>query len=648
MACHPPDAPHGPLARLDPPLRAAAITSLVLLLSLAPLAHGTPPGEVTGDQFVTRTTLAWNAAAGADDYNVYRGSLSGLASGAPASCHGNEIAATTFEIPASPAAGDGYFYLVTAESTSQGEGTAGNKSSGSPRVLLGSCDRVVRNHVLNRAGYGWNEWSSARLASLGTQGYLAEQLDPGSIDESTNTELSTRTAPLVPPDTLQELQALDIVTAVYGRRQLEQQAAMFWVNHFDTSHTESFQFFGFYNACPTTRSLEAARFHYNPEVAFRDLGFNATFRDIVEASGLSPGMVVFLDTFTNVASAPNENYARELLELHTMGVDGDYTQQDIVELARVFTGWNVCKKSAPNAGDPLAACFQITPGTYCTGSEPVGVWTSNFRATQHDTGQKILFQGTPYQRIIPARSGTAGVQDVQDAFDAIAAHPSTSRFIARKLLQRFVTETPSQSMIDNVVAEWNDGGNPLGAGDLRAVLGSVLAQSEFLSPDSIGGKIKTPFEHIVSGFRAARGRTNGDQNLIRSGYLARMSELPHTNSVPTGFSELGGDWLDTNGLLERQNFGLQMTAAGPAATTFGNDIAGLLVAFDIPTTAGNAPAIVDFFADVLFGGALTLAERQEAIDYLNTDDNGNPSGYNTTRIRETMGFLMGYAQFLEQ
>ena len=120
------------------------------------------------------------------------------------------------------------------------------------------------------------------------------------------------------------------------------------------------------------------------------------------------------------------------------------------------------------------------------------------------------------------------------------------------------------------------------------------------------------------------------------------------NPVPTGYCELGGDWLDTNNLLVRQNFGLDLGSR--TGTAFGNDVIGLLNANGISTapTPNNAAAIVDFLSDAMFGSGLTGAERQKAIDYLNTDDNGAASPYNDARIRETAGFLLGYPQFIEQ
>jgi len=119
-------------------------------------------------------------------------------------------------------------------------------------------------------------------------------------------------------------------------------------------------------------------------------------------------------------------------------------------------------------------------------------------------------------------------------------------------------------------------------------------------------------------------------------------------TIPTGYSELGNDWIDTNNLLDRQNFGYDM--ATRTAATFGADVIGLLNANGVSTAAvpNNAAAIVDFYKGILFGGALTSTERQAAINYLNTDDNGVTTNYTDSRIRETVGFLLGYAQFLEQ
>ena len=129
-------------------------------------------------------------------------------------------------------------------------------------------------------------------------------------------------------------------------------------------------------------------------------------------------------------------------------------------------------------------------------------------------------------------------------------------------------------------------------------------------------------------------------------YLSRAQHLPYLDPVPTGWPENGDEWVDTNNTLERQNFGIK-AAAGTSAT-FGSDPTGLLVANGISTAPGNAAAIVDFLADALFGKALSPVERQKAVDFLNTDDSGNVSNYNNARIRDVVGFLLGYPQFQEQ
>lgn len=631
--------------------------ALALVVASAAPALAQAPGEVPNLD-VDGTTVSWGSVSGADDYNVYRGLVSSLGT-APAGCHGDEITATSFDSPDAPAPGEGFFYLATAESAG-GEGTPGTDSSSVERDLLGRCDDVVRAHVLDRLGYGGNEWSRDRIASLGLQGYIDEQLDPALVDESTNTELNDRLAAIDPPDDHVELIAQDVVRGTYARRQLEQQATTFFNNHLSTDFIPVYQYFlGQFPNCtgfpycdpdyPARALRHAAKEMKEAMDGFRDIAFNGTFREMVELSAKSPPMIHYLDTDDNVAAAPNENYGRELVELHTMGVDRGYTQQDVEELARVFTGWNTCKKLAADVDDPLAPCMT----QYW--QEPAGSdYVANFRINQHDCGEKTLFQGTAYETVIPDTcDGTGnptadGVNDLDLALDAILDHPSTPEFIATKLLQRFVTDAPDQAMIDAVVAEWNDASNPLGVGDLREVLRAVTDLAAFRDPDSIGNKIKTPVEHVVSAFRGTRGRTDGLTVVIS--YLVRMQHLPYLNAVPTGWPELGGDWLGTNNMLERQNFGLHFTTNTDPDTEadFGADVIGLLQDNGVSTAPGNAEAIVDFYADLLFAGALTPAERQAAVDYLNTDDDGVPGDYDDARIRETVGFMLGYAQFEEQ
>lgn len=629
---------------------------VVSALFVVSAAFAAPPAEVGDLAWSDSETLQWTPEAGAVGYNVYRGDLAELAAGVPPRCHASDLATPGHATPAAPAPGRAFVYLATGESAANEEGTPGFDSAAAERALLGRCDPVLRHHVLDRVGFGRDEWSADRVATLGLVGYIDEQLDPASIDESTNAALNDRVALYDPPDDVIDLIARDVVQATYARRQLEQQATVFWTNHFNTYWVKASEIFnGLYPQCqepgipescdelfPTVSYLETTGTQFREMEAFRDLAFNGNFREILEVSARSPAMILFLDGYANVVGAPNENYSRELLELYALGVDGGYTQTDVEELARVLTGWTICKKKLNFEDEPILGCIE----NYWEPTPP-GTWSSYFVPPNHDCTAKTLFAGTPQELVIPDTCATPadGANDLQLALDAIAAHPATARFISTKLLQRFVTDTPEAAMVDAVVAEWNDAGNPAGVGDLREVLRAVLTQPALVDPDRVRGKIKTPFEHIVSMTRATRGTTNGIDFVLS--FLVNAQHLPHYNAVPTGYAEDGGSWIDTTNTLERQNFGVYLTAFGPA-DLFGSDPMGLLADAGISTAPGNAPAIVDYWSDVLFGGALTPAERQQAIDFLETEIDGTPSPYDETRIRRTVGFMLGFGQFQEQ
>ena len=621
------------------------ISLTAVILFTATLAiHAQVPGEVMHLGFDGPDTLVWDVEPTSDDYNVYRGNLADLLAGGAPACHGNEIGTASFATPGIPQPGEAWAFLVTGESDGSGEGPSGYP-------VLGMCDAVVQNHVLNRIGFGWDEYVRDRIAAVGLQAFLDEQLDPATIDESDNTLLITALNPIEPPDNISELQGISLVNAVYSRRQLERAVTLFWLNHFNNDYSKLRPIFNVY-ADGNRRNLETVTLLYQEMEEFRNFAFNGSFRDILEASALSPPMIVYLDTHLSIKGKPNENYAREVMELHTQGVNGGYTHHEIDELSRIFTGWKVCKHHRTQVTVPNGLCAPTS--ILDTPDEWAGEWVRHFTVANHDCGEKVLFQGTAYEAVIPDTcdysdplnpvSTLAGMDDVYLALDALADHPSTATFISTKLLQRFVTETPTQAMIDAVVAEWNNTGNPAGRGDLRELLRTVLNLAEARDPAFIAGKVKDPFEHVASAFRATRGKTNG-YSTVRN-YLVRMQHLYHQNPVPTGWPEMGGDWLDTNNLLERQNFGLDLTSR--TGSTFGTDLMTLLTDNGVSTAQGNAAGIVDFFADVLYGGALTPTERQTAIDYLSTDDDGVVSNYTTARIRETVGFMMGFAQYTEQ
>ena len=612
------------------------------------------PGEVTNAAFADDITLNWTAVTASDFYNIYRGSLSQLSDGGR--CHGYALQATSFTADDEPGIGAGSFFLITAESLINGEGTPGTGTGGAPRPLLGACTPVMQAHVQSRLGYGKNEWTADRMAALGIQAYIDEQLDPSDpdISDAINFDLNSRLASIDPPYDIFDLLAQQIVRPVYSRKQLEQQVAAFWANHFNTDWAKVTQLYlGAFPDCnlstspacdpnyPTRAYQEGSLAVYREMQKFRDLAFTGNFRQMLQASQTSAAMIIYLDTITSKAPFGNENYPRELKELHSMGVDGGYTQQDVEEGARIFTGWNLCKKLMADIEDPTAPCLDYWPVL------PLGQIVATFYTPWHDCGSKTLFAGTPEETVIPSTCGNPadGYQDAILALNAIAAHPSTKRFISKKILQRFVTDRPTEEMIDVLVAEWNNGGNPNGIGDMREVLRAALTLPEFLDPRSVRTKIKTPLEHFVSALRAIRGTTDGVEQIIN--YLAFAQHIPHYNPVPTGYAEDGESWIDTTNTLIRQNFGLHLAAVSDPL--FGSDPIGLLNDHGIDTLLQfNQVAIVNFLNETLFTGTLTAAEVAAATTFLSTDALGVPSPYNEDRLRKTVGMMLGFAQFQEQ
>lgn len=328
-----------------------------------------------------------------------------------------------------------------------------------------------------------------------------------------------------------------------------------------------------------------------------------------------------------------------------MGVDGGYTELDVAELARVLTGWTICKKELADVDDPLAPCI----ANYWE-ALPEGQWTAHFDPADHDCTTKTLFLGTPQETVFAdtCSSVNDGVNELATALDSIVAHPSTSRFISKKILQLLVTDEPTDEMIDILVAEWNDAGHPQGVGDLREVTRAALELDIFLDLAAVPSKVKTPMEHFISGYRAIRGETDGIDKIL--GYIINGNHIPFFNLIPTGFSELGDDWIDTNAFQRRQNFGVELALTTAIdRPNFNSDPVALLNANGVSTAPGNATAIVDFLALALFGDDLGPGDRQLAVDFLLSGDDGVPDpSYDDTRIRQAVGLMLGFGDFQKQ
>jgi uncharacterized protein (DUF1800 family) len=228
----------------------------------------------------------------------------------------------------------------------------------------------------------------------------------------------------------------------------------------------------------------------------------------------------------NRARGLNENYARELMELHTLGVDGGYTQKDVVEVARAFTGWSFQRPNLRNR----------------RGSGDVEFV---FRPLAHDRGRKIVLGQT-----LPSGRG---LQDGEDVLDILARHPSTARFIAGKLVERFVSDQRPQALVDEIAAVFQKTD-----GDLREVTRALFSSPAFYDASVQRAKVKTPFELVASALRGTRADVGVSRATVTT--LRSLGHLPYNEPAPTGYPAASEDWVNTGAMVNRMNFGLALAA----------------------------------------------------------------------------------------
>ncbi|MGI9106557.1 MAG: DUF1800 domain-containing protein [Pyrinomonadaceae bacterium] len=421
-----------------------------------------------------------------------------------------------------------------------------------------------------------------------------------------------------------ELQASRILRAVYSERQLQEALVDFWTNHFNVYANK-----GADRWLLVSYDRDTIRPH--------TLG---KFKDLLLATAQSPAMLFYLDNFqsvspnagqatdgrrrgllmgrnrraliregasTQMSGQPqpqeqmprptmpppkrmrrgiNENYARELMELHTLGVEGGYTQKDVQEVARCFTGWTIFAPRA-NAG--------MMGGN--SAGNPARAGSFYFNPRLHDDGEKFVLGHK-----IPAGGGMG---DGQLVLDILARHPATAKFIATKLARRFVADNPAHALIERISAAYTKSD-----GDIRATLRAVFASPEFNAPENYRAKIKTPFEVAMSAVRALGGETNGGPAL--HGWIARMGEPLYQYQAPTGYPDTAEHWVNTGALLERLNFALALA---------GNRINGTRVNLARFTGAGAAHAdksrLIDQFADAVLQGDISPKTKASLLKGLN-------------------------------
>ncbi|MEP7213405.1 MAG: DUF1800 domain-containing protein [Acidobacteriota bacterium] len=383
-----------------------------------------------------------------------------------------------------------------------------------------------------------------------------------------------------------------VLRAVYSERQLQEVMVDFWQNHFNV-------FAG-----------KAAVRWYIPSYERDVLRKNAlgNFKDLVIGTAQHPAMLFYLDNFQSMSpdsplaggngalqkllarggTVPprmrdrlkkqygvndeqldqrlkqmsdsskqkakqqrgiNENYARELMELHTLGVDGGYTQRDIIEVAKAFTGWTIADPrgyrraaaaSIQGKDDRRLARLQRMPGV------PDDIESGEFYFNQnwHEKGPKT---------VLGQKVDEGGVNDGLKVIDILVNSPATAKFIAKKLAVKFVSDNPSEALVGRVAAAFSKS-----KGDIKTTLRALFTDKEFFAPENYRAKVKTPFELAVSSIRTLGGQTNANPAMV--GMLTKLGEVPYGYQAPTGYPDTAEDWVNTGALLERLNFAVAISS----------------------------------------------------------------------------------------
>ncbi len=430
-------------------------------------------------------------------------------------------------------------------------------------------DKVL--HVINRLTFGPAPGDIQRVKAIGIKAFIDQQLNPGTIPESPTVQAAVASS-TSPKESIAELMrqvrglqqqkkenkearnaaiqaakdqgddAVDKAAAikkmnmlgkfykqmndeyvtrrltrdVESTRQLEQVMTEFWFNHF--------------NVC-ITKGLDHVLVGPYEDQAIRPFALGK-FRDLLGATCHHPAMLFYLDNWQNTApqsagakgrfTGLNENYARELMELHTLGVDGGYTQKDVTELARVLTGLGMKNPAQANRQN----------------AEPVGPYGAFFAQNRHDFGEKVVlgrkFNGT-------------GEQEIEEALDMLAKHPSTAHHISYQLAQYFVSDNPPASLVDKMAARFTSSD-----GDIKAVLREMFNSGEFWDPKYQNAKYKTPLRYAVSIVRATDAHP-ANYNVIAQ-FMRLQGEPIYGCLTPDGYKNTRDAWLNPDGFLNRLNF----------------------------------------------------------------------------------------------
>ena len=415
--------------------------------------------------------------------------------------------------------------------------------------------------ALNRLTFGPRVEERAHFAEIGLQAYIEEQLAFDSLNDfDCDLLLSPFKTLKMAANELEgisnqlfenydrekvpnELRQATLLRQLYSRRQLYEVLVDFWNDHFNIYVEKGNCFY-----LKTVDDREVIR-----KNAF------GSFRDLVWASAHSPAMMVYLDNQANEKSAPNENYARELMELHTLGVDGGYTQQDVMELARCLTGWNV--KEHFWLGDFV------------------------FKEDLHDTGIK---------HILGLTIANAGIKEAEQVIEMLVTHPSAARFIGTKLARRFIADDPPQAIVEKAAQTFLNT-----HGDIKSVLRVILLDGLPVAQP----KYKRPANFVLSTLRALNVETDG---VAIQDHLLRMGQLYLNWPTPDGYPDRSDAWQGN--LMPRWQFAFELIRGEIKGTRI-----GLKSLMDI-SEAGSLQEEVDAVSSLLLGAPLAAVTRDELID----------------------------------
>jgi uncharacterized protein (DUF1800 family) len=475
-------------------------------------------------------------------------------------------------------------------------------------------DRQAAAHLLNRFTYGATPGQIDEVVNMGLEKWFEQQLDAKLPDDSLNKRLSNYDAlaftngqavdiypergalynmavkaGVVSKDSLyvakdrrtfnNQIQAFmkeksyrsnqdlqnqfidqKVLRAAYTNNQMQEVLTDFWFNHFNVSYSKN---------GPQLFIPSYERDVIRPNVFGK-------FDVMLLATAKSPAMLHFLDNFNSVAPAPemaspptptdmmmvgdtshkapsvlirrrrtsglNENYAREVMELHTLGVDGGYTQTDVTQAARVLTGWtNYPFGDANNRISQQYLRFGVE-GMQKQGYVHEGDFL--FNPQNHDKGKKV---------VLGHHFDGAGYQEGVDLLEMLAHHPSTAKFIIRKIAIHFVSDNPPQSLLDKMAKSFTDHD-----GDIREVLITMVSSREFWNEQSLREKTKSPFELAISAVRSMNADIKQPRQIYN--WVATMGERIYYYLAPTGFPDKGTYWINTGSLLSRMNFGLALAS----------------------------------------------------------------------------------------